>query len=170
MEKKFLGSTGLVKFLEHLYNVFSQVGHTHTKSQITDFPTIPTKVSQLTNDSGFVSTDTNTTYTLSKSGYAITLTGTDGSSQTVYDSDSTISVDSELSNSSTNPVQNKIIKAEFDEVQSRLDQLSSEKLDSSEISSWAKASSKPSYTASEVGAATTADIESAIGAAIAASY
>lgn len=152
MEKKFLGSTGLAKFLEHLYNVFSQVGHTHTKSQITDFPTIPTKVSQLTNDSGFVSTDTNTTYTLSKIGYAITLTGTDGSSQTVYDSDSTISVDSELSNSSTNPVQNKIIKAEFDEVQSQLDQLSSEKLDSSAIASWAKASSKPSYTASEVGA------------------
>ncbi len=28
-------------------------GHTHTKSQITDFPTIPTKTSQLTNDSGF---------------------------------------------------------------------------------------------------------------------
>jgi hypothetical protein len=28
--------------------------HTHTKSQITDFPTIPSKVSQLTNDSGFI--------------------------------------------------------------------------------------------------------------------
>ena len=28
--------------------------HTHTKSQITDFPTIPTKTSQLTNDSGYL--------------------------------------------------------------------------------------------------------------------
>ena len=28
--------------------------HTHTKSQITDFPIIPTKTSQLTNDSGFL--------------------------------------------------------------------------------------------------------------------
>lgn len=32
--------------------------HTHTKSEITDFPTIPTKTSQLTNDSGFKTTDT----------------------------------------------------------------------------------------------------------------
>lgn len=30
--------------------------HTHTKSQITDFPTIPSKTSQLTNDSGFLTT------------------------------------------------------------------------------------------------------------------
>lgn len=28
--------------------------HTHTKSQITDFPIIPSKTSQLTNDSGFI--------------------------------------------------------------------------------------------------------------------
>lgn len=116
MEKKFLGSTGLARFLEHLYDVFSQVGHTHTKSQITDFPTIPTKVSQLTNDSGFISVDTNTTYTLSKSGSTITLTGSDGSSQTVEDLDTIIAVDSSLSSGSENPVQNKIIKAEFDKV------------------------------------------------------
>lgn len=32
----------------------ANVSHTHTKSQITDFPTIPTKVSDLTNDSGFL--------------------------------------------------------------------------------------------------------------------
>ena len=54
MEIKFLSSTGLSKFLQRLYEVFSQVGHTHTKSQITDFPTVPTKVSQLTNDKGFI--------------------------------------------------------------------------------------------------------------------
>lgn len=32
--------------------------HTHTKSEITDFPTIPTLTSQLVNDSGFRTTDT----------------------------------------------------------------------------------------------------------------
>ena len=120
MEKKFLGSTGLAKFLENLYNVFSKVGHTHTKSQITDFPTIPTKVSQLTNDSGFISVDTNTTYTLSKSGPTITLTGSDGSTQSVEDLDTIIAVDSELSSDSQNPVQNKVIKAEFDSVTAQL--------------------------------------------------
>lgn len=41
---------------------------------------IPTKVSDLENDKGFVNTDTNTTYSLSKSGDStIVLTGSDGS-------------------------------------------------------------------------------------------
>lgn len=35
-------------------NEKSDTGHTHTKSQITDFPSIPTKTSDLTNDSGFI--------------------------------------------------------------------------------------------------------------------
>ena len=34
--------------------------HTHTKSQITDFPTIPTKVSDLTNDAGYITGYTET--------------------------------------------------------------------------------------------------------------
>ncbi len=80
---------------------YSTTGHKHTKSEITDFPTIPTvnngtltiqkngtnvttfsanqsssatanitvptKTSELTNDSGFKTTDTNTTYDLSAS-------------------------------------------------------------------------------------------------------
>ena len=121
-----MGSTGLAKFLENLYNVFSKVGHTHTKSQITDFPTIPTKVSQLTNDSGFISVDTNTTYTLSKSGPTITLTGSDGSTQSVEDLDTIIAVDSELSSDSQNPVQNKVIKAEFDSVKNQIDTAAAE--------------------------------------------
>lgn len=89
MESKFLGSTGLAKFLENLYNVFSMVGHTHTKSQITDFPTIPSNVSQLTNDSGYITAGQVTTI---------------------------MPVDSSLSETSENPVQNKTIKAEFDNV------------------------------------------------------
>ena len=50
---------------------------------------IPTKTSQLTNDSGFKTTDTNTTYSLSKSGSTITLTGSDGKTTSVTDSDTT---------------------------------------------------------------------------------
>ena len=70
---------------------FAAASHTHTKSQITDFPTIPTKTSQLTNDSGFKTTDSNTTYSLSKSGSTITLTGSDGSTTSVTDSNTTYS-------------------------------------------------------------------------------
>lgn len=39
---------------DSLLNGKASSSHTHTKSQITDFPTIPSKVSQLTNDSGFI--------------------------------------------------------------------------------------------------------------------
>lgn len=49
---------------------------------------IPTKTSQLVNDSGFKTVDTNTTYALSKNGSTITLTGSDGSSTSVTDADS----------------------------------------------------------------------------------
>ena len=41
--------------VDTLLNGKSDTSHTHTKSQITDFPTIPTKTSDLTNDSGFIS-------------------------------------------------------------------------------------------------------------------
>ena len=54
---------------------------------------IPTKTSQLTNDSGFKTTDNNTTYSLSKSGNTITLTGSDGSTTSVTDSNGNVSYD-----------------------------------------------------------------------------
>lgn len=94
MESKYLGSTGLAKFLENLFNVFSKVGHTHNKSQITDFPTIPSNVSQLTNDSGFVTAEQVTMI---------------------------IPVESSMSDTSENPVQNKVIKAKFDSVDIKID-------------------------------------------------
>lgn len=53
--------------------------------------TVPTKISELTNDSGYKTTDNNTTYTLSKSGSTITLSGSDGTSTSVTDSDTTYS-------------------------------------------------------------------------------
>lgn len=55
-------------------------------SDLSGAPTIPTKTSQLMNDSGFKTTDNNTTYTLTKSGSQIVLTGSDGSETSVTDS------------------------------------------------------------------------------------
>lgn len=65
----------------------SDTGHSHSYNDLSNKPTIPTKTSQLTNDSGFKTTDNNTTYTLTKSGSTITLTGSDGSTTSVTDSD-----------------------------------------------------------------------------------
>lgn len=45
--------------------------------------TVPAKTSELTNDSGYKTTDNNTTYSLSKSGSNIILTGSDGSTASV---------------------------------------------------------------------------------------
>ena len=42
MENKILGSKGLARLIENISNTFSKIGHTHTKSQISDFPAIPT--------------------------------------------------------------------------------------------------------------------------------
>lgn len=52
---------------------------------------VPTKTSELTNDSGFKTTDNNTTYTLTKSGSTITLSGSDGQKTSVADSNTTYS-------------------------------------------------------------------------------
>ena len=54
--------------------------------------TVPTKTSELTNDSGYKTTDNNTTYTLTKSGSTISLTGSDGSKTSVTDSNTTYDV------------------------------------------------------------------------------
>ena len=125
MQKEFLGKNGLVRFLAKLFDTFSEVGHTHSKADIKDFPTIPTKTSQLTNDSGFKTTDNNTTYTLTKSGSVITLTGTDGASTSVDDSDTKITVDSSMSSTSTNPVQNKVVNSAIAEAKAYADSAAS---------------------------------------------
>lgn len=59
---------------------------------------IPTRTSELTNDSGFKTSDNNTTYTLSKSGNRITLQGSDGTSTYVTDSDTTYTTATTTSN------------------------------------------------------------------------
>ena len=43
--------------VDTLLNGKSDTSHTHTKSQITDFPTIPSKTSDLTNDLGFITSE-----------------------------------------------------------------------------------------------------------------
>lgn len=154
--------------------------------------------------------NTNTTYNLTKSGSTITLRGSDGStfnvtdSNTVYGNATTsaaglmsaadkakldavaagsnhVIVDAELSTTSTNPVQNKVIKSALDgksntghthddryytkmEVNTKLDGKSNTghkhvkaditdfptSMPASDVYSWAKAASKPSYTIGEV--------------------
>jgi hypothetical protein len=58
-----LNNGGLTRVLNYiktwvngLLSSKSDTSHTHTKSQITDFPSIPSKTSDLTNDSGFLTT------------------------------------------------------------------------------------------------------------------
>ena len=157
--------------------------------------------------------NTNTTYNLTKSGNTITLRGSDGStfnvtdSNTVYGNATTsaaglmsaadkakldgvasgsnhVIVDAELSTTSTNPVQNKVIKSALDgksntghthddryytesEINTKLNAKANSShthtkaqitdfptsMPASDVYSWAKQPHKPSYTASEVGAA-----------------
>lgn len=51
--------------------------HNHTKSQITDFPSIPSKTSELTNDSGFLTSHQSLTGYLQQSDVKDNLTSTD---------------------------------------------------------------------------------------------
>lgn len=90
---EILNKTGLSRLIENIFNTFSKIGHTHTVSQITNFPKIPTKTSELTNDSGFKTTDNNTTYSISKSGSSVVLTGSDKSSTSVSFSASDVGAD-----------------------------------------------------------------------------
>ena len=56
-----------------------------------DASSVPTKVSDLTNDAGYITSDSDTTYELTKSGNTIMLTGSDGSTTSVTDSNTTYS-------------------------------------------------------------------------------
>ena len=64
-----LDPTGVSRILSYIKNwVTTALGgkanssHNHTKSQITDFPTIPSSTSQLTNDSGFLTSTGSCNY------------------------------------------------------------------------------------------------------------
>lgn len=154
--------------------------------------------------------NTNTTYNLTKSGSTITLRGSDGSTFNVTDSNTVygnatasaaglmsaadkakldgvaagsnrVTIDAELSTTSTNPVQNKVIKSALDgksntdhthddryytesEINTKLNAKANSShthtkaqitdfptsMPASDVSAWAKAASKPSYTIGEV--------------------
>lgn len=72
----------------------SKIGSYSPLSDSTINITVPTKTSELTNDSGYKTTDNNTTYTLTKSGSTISLTGSDGSKTSVTDSNTTYTLSS----------------------------------------------------------------------------
>ena len=130
---------------------------------------------------------TNTTYNLTKSGSTITLRGSDGSTFNVTDSNTVygnatasaaglmsaadkakldgvaagsnhVTVDAELSTTSTNPVQNKVIKSALDgksntghkHVKADITDFPTS-MPASDVSAWAKAATKPSYSKAEVG-------------------
>ena len=131
--------------------------------------------------------NTNTTYNLTKSGNTITLRGSDGSTFNVTDSNTVygnatasaaglmsaadkakldgvaagsnhVAVDAELSTTSTNPVQNKVIKSALDgksntghkHVKADITDFPTS-MPASDVSAWAKAATKPSYSKAEVG-------------------
>ena len=131
--------------------------------------------------------NTNTTYNLTKSGNTITLRGSDGSTFNVTDSNTVygnatasaaglmsaadkakldgvaagsnhVTVDAELSTTSTNPVQNKVVKAALDgksntghkHVKADITDFPTS-MPASDVSAWAKAATKPSYNKAEVG-------------------
>ena len=136
-----------------------------------------------------ISANTNTTYTLTKSGNTITLNASDGTKYNITDANTTygdattvasglmsaadkakldgiaaqankVVVDASLSDSSTNPVQNKVIKAALDGKASSVHSHTKSQITdfptsmpASDVHAWAKASTKPAYTATEVGAA-----------------
>lgn len=80
-----------VKTAYDLANGKADAVHTHTKSDITDFPTIPTKVSDLTNDSGFITSETDPVFTASDA-YGIS-----SSDITAWNGKSTVSINRKTS-------------------------------------------------------------------------
>lgn len=131
--------------------------------------------------------NTNTTYTLTKSGNTITLKGSDGSSVNVTDSNTIYSnatasaaglmsaadkskldsvatganktvVDTSFVADSTNPVQSKVVKSALDgksdtghkHVKADITDFPTS-MPASDVSAWAKAATKPTYTKAEIG-------------------
>lgn len=75
--------------------------------------TVPTRTSELTNDSGFKTTDNNTTYSLIKDGSTITLNGSDGSSTSIEDTNTTY----ENATASKNGLMSSTDKVKLDDIE-----------------------------------------------------
>ena len=114
--------------------------HTHTKSDITDFPTIPSKTSDLTNDSGYITGYTETDPVFSASAAA----GITSSDISTWNGKSDFSGSyNDLTNKPTIPSKTSDLTNDSGYITTETDPT---------VPSWAKASTKPTYTASEVGA------------------
>ena len=157
---------------------------TGTVALTSDIPTVPTNVSAFTNDAGYITsyTDTNTWRAIHVNGTQI-LAGTTGTNVlnlkagsnvsitnssgnvTIAATDTTYSAGTGLSLSSTtinhsNSVTAQTTQAVYPikiDAQGHISGYGSAvtSMPASDVSSWAKASSKPTYTASEVGAVPT---------------
>ena len=164
----------------------STVATSGNYNDLSNKPSIPSKVSELTNDAGYKTTDNNTTYSISKSGNTITLTGSDGSTTSVTDSNTTYSKLSQFTNDSgyitgitkadvtgalgyTPPTTDtntwRPLGTTADTACAGNDSRLSNSRPASDVYSWAKASSKPTYTASEVGADASGSAASALSSA-----
>lgn len=122
-------------------SVYPPSEHTHTTSEITDFPTIPTKTSDLTNDSGFITGYTETDPTVPS--HVKNITSSDISN---WNSKSNFSGNyNDLNNKPTIP-------SKTSDLQNDSGFMTSYTETDPTVPSWAKQSTKPSYTASEVGA------------------
>lgn len=106
---KFLSIDGVGRLLANIANKYSQIGHKHSYEDISDGPKIPTHMSELINDKGYINTDVNTTYQLElDDDGSIVLTGSDGSFDKVKPT-GLVQVDGALSEDSANPVENRVI-------------------------------------------------------------
>ena len=62
MAKEYLDKDGLLYFWQKIKNTFARVSHTHTKSQITDFPTIPSASSTTPKMNGTAAVGSESTF------------------------------------------------------------------------------------------------------------
>ena len=109
---------------------------------------IPTKTSQLTNNSGFITSESDPVFSASA---AAGITSSDITNWNSKTSNTGTVTQVKVGSTAYSPSNGVVTLPAYPTT-----------LPASDVSSWAKASTKPSYTASEVGAATQSDINSAI--------
>lgn len=124
-ENKYLDKTGLTQVITNINDKFAKKSHTHTKSEITDFAhvhderyytesEIDAKVSAL-NTSISGKADSGHTHSAASTTAAGFMSATDKAKlDGIAAGANAITVDSALSSSSTNPVQNKVINGALD--------------------------------------------------------
>lgn len=135
-----------------LDNVDVDLTEYYTKSQAdSKFATtsqIPTQTSQLTNNSGFITSESDPVFSASP---AANITSSDITNWNNKTSNAGTVTQVKIGSTAYNPSNGVVSLPVYPTT-----------LPASDVSSWAKASTKPTYTASEVGAATQSDINTAI--------